>query len=86
MAFMSARMPRLSGIRERNGAMRLRALSGILVVFRSGDYSIKAQSAFAFTKVAFVDVEKGSLLLDQTVVIEVRDSSRLPMPRAFACL
>jgi len=85
MAFMSARMPCLSGIRERN-AMGLRALSGILVVFRSGDYSIKAQSAFAFTKVAFVDVEKGSLLLDQTVVIEVRDSSRLPMPRAFACL
>jgi hypothetical protein len=49
--------------------MRLRALSGILLAFLI-EGSIKAQSAIAFTNVAVVDVEKGALRLDQTVVIE----------------
>jgi cytosine/adenosine deaminase-related metal-dependent hydrolase len=66
--------------------MRLRALSGVLLAFLI-EGSIKAQSAIAFTKVAVVDVEKGALRLDQTVVIEgsritaAGDAQRIRAPR-----
>jgi hypothetical protein len=56
--------------------MRLRALSGILLAFLV-EGGIKAQPAVAFTNVAVVDVEEGSLRLDQTVVIE---GSRITQP------
>lgn len=66
--------------------MRLRALGGILLALLiEGDS--KAQSAIAFTNVAVVDVEKGALRLDQTVVIEgsriaaVGDAQRIRPPR-----
>jgi hypothetical protein len=67
--------------------MRLRTLSGILVTFLSGSSSIKPQSAIAFTNVAVVDVEKGGLRLDQTVVIKgsriiaADDAERIRLPR-----
>jgi len=66
--------------------MRLRALGGILLAFLIEGNS-KAQSAIAFTNVAVVDVEKGALRLDQTVVIEgsritaVGDAQRIRPPR-----
>jgi imidazolonepropionase-like amidohydrolase len=66
--------------------MRLRGLSGILLAFII-EGSIKAQSAIAFTNVAVVDVEKGALRFDQTVVIEgsritvAGDAQRIRPPR-----
>ena len=49
--------------------MRLGAWSGILVAFLIPG-TIKAQPTIAFTNVSVVDVEKGALQLDQTVLIE----------------
>jgi imidazolonepropionase-like amidohydrolase len=66
--------------------MRLRDLSGIFLAFLV-EGNIKAQPATAFTNVAVVDVERGSLRLDQTVVIEgsritaVGDTQRVHPPR-----
>lgn len=66
--------------------MRLRALGGILLALLIAGNST-AQSTIAFTNVAVVDVEKGALRLDQTVVIEgsrisaAGDAQRIHPPR-----
>jgi imidazolonepropionase-like amidohydrolase len=78
--------PPAAAIQCNNNAMRIRLFARILIALAITG-NVNAQPAIAFTNVAVVDVQRGVLRPDQTVVIEgnriaaLDDAGRVHLPR-----